>query len=115
MASADRASVSEPVSQDGLSLRHGTPVGTVDGTRPGVVDSHGAVTPGTGDATWTLDWWIGGDDRWYVPEREVTLRQSLVDDTPVVETAVRVPSGDAVHRAYGVVAGDQLVDGLLVV
>lgn len=54
------------------------------------------------EATWTLDWWVGGDDRWYVPNRESTIRQTLVDDRPVVRTAMRVPGGDAVHYAYAV-------------
>ena len=30
------------------------------------------------------------------------MRQHLVDDTPVVETAMHIPGGDAVHRAYAV-------------
>ena len=30
------------------------------------------------------------------------MRQHLVDDTPVVETAMHVPGGDVVHRAYAV-------------
>ena len=51
-------------------------------------------------ATWSLDWWIGAEDRWHLPCREVAVRQSLVGSSPVVETRLRVPSGDAVHRAY---------------
>ncbi len=50
---------------------------------------------------WELDWWIGGDDRWHVPGREVAVRQSRVDDMPVVQTSMRVPGGDAVQRVFG--------------
>jgi hypothetical protein len=64
----------------------------------------------TRGAEWALDWWIGADDRWRLPRREPSVRQSLIEDAPVVQTAMRVPSGDAVHRAYGVVAdGDPVV------
>jgi hypothetical protein len=62
------------------------------------VDPTGVVV-GTG---WSIDWWIGGDDRWYVPVREAAVRQDLLADAPVVETRVRIPGGDAVHRAYGI-------------
>lgn len=41
-------------------------------------------------------WWIGADDRWHVPSREITVRHGLVGTAPVLRTAVRVPGGDAV-------------------
>lgn len=76
------------------------------------VDEHGALAS---DALgWSLDWWIGGDDRWHVPDREPSVRQTLVGDVPVVRTAVRVPGGDAVQHVYGVVPGD-VPDGAIVV
>lgn len=53
------------------------------------------------DDAWRLDWWVGADDRWHVPAEEAAVRQRLVDAMPVVETAMRVPTGDAVARAYG--------------
>lgn len=49
-----------------------------------------------------LDWWIGADDRWHTPEREPSTRQRRIDGAPVVETSVRVPSGDAIQRVYAV-------------
>jgi hypothetical protein len=64
------------------------------------VDEVGRV--GIEGAGWTLDWWIGADDRWRVPARETTVRQSLIGHVPVVRTAVRVPSGDAVQRVFGI-------------
>ena len=57
-------------------------------------------------AGWELDWWIGADDRWHVPGREAAVRQHLVDGMPVVQTSMRVPGGDAVHRAYGAPVAD---------
>jgi hypothetical protein len=52
-----------------------------------------------------LDWWIGAEDRWRVPAREAAVRQRLVDGAPVVETAMRIPGGDAVQRVYACRAG----------
>ncbi len=81
-----------------------TTVGNLDGTGRGLVDPSGLVT--VAGATWSLDWWIGAEDRWHVPCREVAVRQSLVSTSPVVETRLRVPGGDAVHRAYAARAAD---------
>lgn len=77
-----------------------TRVGVLGSPHQATVDSHGAITPD--GARWQLDWWIGADDRWHVPAHEAAVRQSLVGSAPVVETALRVPGGDAIHRAYGV-------------
>jgi hypothetical protein len=77
-----------------------TRVGVLGSSAQALVDAHGAVTPD--GAPWQLDWWIGADDRWHVPAGEAAVRQSLVGAAPVVETTVRVPGGDAVHRVYGV-------------
>ena len=55
-----------------------------------------------------LDWWVAADDRWHTPAREVTCRQRLVEGVPVVETAIRVPGGDAVQTAYAVADGGGL-------
>lgn len=75
-------------------------VGVLGSSAQALVDAHGAITPD--GARWQLDWWIGADDRWHVPARETAVRQSLLGAAPVVETSMRVPGGDAVHRAYGV-------------
>lgn len=64
------------------------------------VDARGRLTV-VGE-TWSLDWWIGADDRWRIPAREPAVRQHPIDAAPVVETALRVPGGDAIHRAYGI-------------
>lgn len=76
-----------------------TVIGTLDAARQAQVDAHGRVH--LGRAAWALDWWIGAEDRWHVPADEASTRQRLVGAAPVVETRVRVPSGDAVQRVYG--------------
>ncbi len=81
-----------------------TTIGVLGGNRDATVDRRGMVAPRA--TTWELDWWIGADDRWHVPRREAAVRQHLVDGMPVVQTAMRVPSGDAVQRVYGAPASD---------
>jgi hypothetical protein len=76
-----------------------TLVGVLDGRARAVVDPNGRVSPV--ERTWWLDWWIGADDRWRVPERETAVRQTLLGDTPVVQTAMRLPGGDVFQRVYG--------------
>jgi hypothetical protein len=83
-----------------LTHRNWTAIGNLDSPWEAIVDPRGLVTPWYDG--WSLDWWIGADDRWHVPSREVGVRQRLVRDAPVVETAMSIPSGDAVHRAYAV-------------
>jgi hypothetical protein len=73
--------------------------GRLDAPRA-VVDPFGLVAPELGG--WSLDWWIGAEDRWHLPSRETAVRQRLVDDAPVVETAMRIPGGDVIHRVYAV-------------
>jgi len=77
---------------------HSTTVGNLDSPVRAAVDPAGLVAiAGRG---WSLDWWIGAEDRWHVPAREAAVRQVLLGASPVVETRVRVPSGDAVQRVY---------------
>jgi hypothetical protein len=95
-----------------VTARNWTMIGNLASPWEAVVDPRGLVT--TWFDGWSLDWWIGADDRWHLPSRDHGVRQRLVDATPVVETAMRVPGGDAVHRAYAVRAsstegGDELV------
>ncbi len=47
-------------------------------------------------------WYIAADDRWHRPAVETAVRQIRVDGTPVVETRVRIPDGDAVQRVWSV-------------
>jgi hypothetical protein len=52
------------------------------------------------DGTPALAWWVVADDRWHDPLDDPTVRQQRLGGTPAVETALRVPGGDVVHRAY---------------
>jgi hypothetical protein len=88
-----------------------TPLGTIDAGAVGDVDGAGWVQ--MRGASWSLDWWIGAEDRWHHPALESAVRQHLIDDAPVVETAMRVPGGDVVHRAFGVRATSPSADGEL--
>jgi hypothetical protein len=81
-----------------------TEIGTLGSPSRAMVDERGLVAPR--HARWSLDWWIGADDRWHFPSREAGVRQRLVDGTPVIETAMRVPGGDVVHRAFAVPGPD---------
>lgn len=82
--------------------REWSPLGTLDSGVIGRVDGAGSVQ--LDGARWSLDWWIGAEDRWHHPSREASVRQRCVGGSPVVETAVRVPGGDVVSRSYAVQA-----------
>lgn len=106
-ATSDRSDLSAALAADGWLLPRTvaaadgpswTLVGTVSSPLATPVDPRGLVVA----EGWSLDWWVGADDRWHLPAQEAAVRQQLVDDAPVVETLVRIPGGDAVHRAYGI-------------
>lgn len=80
------------------SQRRWTVLGNLDAPQRARVDGRGLVS--VDGQPWALDWWIGAEDRWHVPAREASVRQDLLGGTPVVETRLRVPSGDAVQRVY---------------
>jgi hypothetical protein len=108
-----------------VTHRNWTMVGNLGSAWEAIVDPRGLVTPWYDG--WSLDWWIGAEDRWHLPSRESAVRQSLYcppGDTPgpeptggtsghgsvpVVETVMRIPGGDAVQRVYAVVADEELV------
>ncbi len=87
------------------------PVGTVDAAAIADVDPAGWVHPR--GATWSLDWWIGAEDRWHHPSVEAAVRQRTLGSSPVVETSMRVPGGDVTHRAFGVRATSRVADGAM--
>lgn len=95
-----------------VTARNWTMVGNVGSNHEAIVDPRGLVTPWFDG--WSLDWWIGADDRWHFPSRESAVRQHLVDDAPVVETIMRVPGGDAVQRVYAVQGSSATGTGELV-
>lgn len=77
-----------------------TVIGVLGGLRRDEVTPWGAVVPG--DGTPILDWWVAAEDQWHQPAVEPSLRQRHIDGTPVVETRLRVPGGDVVHRVAAV-------------
>lgn len=90
--------------RENVTHRTWTRLGTLACAERAVVDPRGLVAGPS--AQWSVDWWIGADDRWHLPSREVAVRQRLVGYAPIVETAMRVPGGDALHRAFAVAASD---------
>jgi hypothetical protein len=96
-----------------VTHRNWTAVGNLASPATAVVDPRGLVTPRPGG--WSLDWWIGAEDRWHLPGREPAVRQSRDGSGPVIETAMRIPGGDAVHRTYALPASPAEGVGELVV
>ena len=68
-----------------------------------VVDSHGTVE--LLGSPWRVGWAVGDEDRWHIAAEEAAVRTRLVDDMPVVATAMRVPGGDVVQQAAAVTDG----------
>lgn len=87
-----------------LTQRNWTAVGTLSTPERAIVDPRGLVTPWLDG--WSFDWWVGADDRWHFPSRETAVRQQLLENTPVVVTSMRVPSGDVIQRVYAA-AGEE--------
>jgi hypothetical protein len=77
----------------------GTVIGALGAPFRATVSPWGSVHP-WGPNGRTLDWWVAADDRWHTPPDEPSTRQRLLDGTPVVETSVRVPGGDAIATTY---------------
>lgn len=58
---------------------------------------------------WTLEWWIGAEDRWHRSGSEINVRHHRPGAGPITETAMKVPGGDIVHRTAAVEAGAPVV------
>ena len=78
-------------------------IGVLGGRWRATVTPSGAVEPWDGSPS--LHWFVAADDRWHVPEDEPTVRQRRIDGAPVLETRMKVPNGDAVHRVWCVADG----------
>jgi hypothetical protein len=74
--------------------------GVAGGSWRASVTPWGTVEPW--DRTPSLECFVAADDRWHVPSREPAVRQQRVSGTAVVETRLRVPTGDAVQRVFSV-------------
>lgn len=64
------------------------------------VTEWGAIEPW--DDLPAFNWFVAADDRWHIAAEETSVRQQRVEGTAVVETRLRVPSGDVVQRIYSV-------------
>lgn len=64
------------------------------------VNAWGGIEPW--DASAPVEWYVAADDRWHIPATESSVRQGRIGGTPVVETRLRIPGGDAVHTVYSV-------------
>ena len=82
----------EAASPGPTSQRQGVPLGVRGGESVVRVDDRGVLHS---DSRWSLRWWIGTEDGWHDPATRVGVRQSFRSGTPVIETALRVPGGDA--------------------
>ena len=58
-----------------VTQRNWTAVGNIGSALEGIVDPRGLVTPWFDG--WSLDWWIGAEDRWHLPSREASVRASF--------------------------------------
>lgn len=78
-------------------------VGVTGAACRALVSSCGDVTPlrGIGDDA-VLQWFVAAEDRWHLPASEPAIRQHRLEGTPVIETRLRVPEGDAVQRVWSV-------------
>jgi hypothetical protein len=86
----------------------GVPIGVLGADWRAIVTPWGDVVPADGSPT--LSWAVAADDRWHRPAEETTVRQRRLHGTPVVETRVRVPGGDAVQRVWATADGVTLVE-----
>ncbi len=86
----------------GPSVAAETMIGVTGASCRSVVTPWGDVTAlGSGHPTEaTVSWYIAAEDRWHVPPNEASVRQQRIEGTPVVETRVRIPEGDAVARTW---------------
>lgn len=89
--------------------RHGAPrgrestpglIGGLGAARLAHIDSHGGL--GFDGSAARLRWWIGAEDRWHRAEDEIAVRQDRLGVAPAYETAMRIPSGDAVARVWAI-------------
>ncbi len=78
-------------------------LGVRGGTWLAEVNERGRIQPR--DGTRALDWYVAADDRWHDPSVESTVRQQRRAGVPVIETRLRVPSGDVVQRVWAIADG----------
>jgi len=86
-----------------LSYRNWTTVGTLEDGALAIVDPGGMVTSlGSGVS---LDWWVRGPAGWQRPAQGTGVRQTLVDESPVIATGVDIAGGGVVTAKVYAIAG----------
>ncbi len=73
----------------------GATIGDIDGPTA-IIGPRGTI--GALDGSWRFEWGAGAADRWHLAHDDSDVRQKRIDDTPVFETAMRVPGGDVICR-----------------
>lgn len=81
-----------------VETRSSTMVGSLGSPWRAEVDGGGNVV--CADGSPPLQWFVSAEDRWHRPAEEVATRQVALEGTPVIETRIRVPSGDVVQRLF---------------
>lgn len=80
-----------------------TLIGATGSACRATVSAAGVVTPLRDvDDDCSLQWFVAAEDRWHIPTEEPAVRQRRISGTPVIETRVRIPEGDAVQRVWSV-------------
>ncbi len=74
-----------------------TTIGVLGGEWRGRVTPWGDIEGPGGD---TITWHVAADDRWHTAADEPAVRQVAIDGTPVIETKLRIPGGDAIQRVW---------------
>ena len=109
--------MTSPATDEATQPTAGTTHDVADGVTTGVTGQpwRATVTPWGDIYPWAgavdgrpVRWFVAADDRWHVPADETAVRQTRVDGTPVIETRLRVPDGDAVQRVWSVADGGGL-------
>lgn len=90
-----------------IAARGSTTVGVVGQPARAEVTPWGDVTLSASRSTArgaappaTLRWFVAAEDRWHDPSAATSVRQQRAEGTPVVETRLRVPGGDAVQHVW---------------
>ena len=74
-----------------------TTLGTLGSAQKAVVDPQGIVST----AEVSVQWCAGTGEKW-MSAADSLVRQSLVEETPIVSSALRIPSGELVQYSYAV-------------
>ena len=85
-----------------VETRPDTLIGVTGAPGRALVTPWGDVTALGAREPSTVSWYVAAEDRWHQPAQEPAVRQRRLDGTPVVETRVRIPDGDAVQRVWSV-------------